>query len=194
MGIKADSPFADVVLDTIADYEPTKTDLESWVELKPATGDDVVTTEIGLFGADLTTFNENCAVASDDCDVADFEKYSGWAIGIKWTAAGGGDGGDGGDGGGGGGDPCAADPTASGCPGDPCVADPNEPGCPGDDPCAADNTLPGCPGYDPCAADNTASGCPGDPCAADPTASGCPMDPCIADPTWCRRLRQATDE
>jgi len=120
MGIKADSPFADVVLDTIADYEPTKTDLESWVELKPATGDDVVTTEIGLFGADLTTFNENCAVASDDCDVADFEKYSGWAIGIKWTAAGGGDGGGGGD------DDCAADNTL--------------PGCPGYDPCAADNT------------------------------------------------------
>ena len=88
MGIKADSPFAEVVLDTIADYVPTKTDLESWVELDPADGDDVVTTTAGLFGGDdLTTFNENCAIASDDCKVEDYEKYSGWAIGIKWTAA-----------------------------------------------------------------------------------------------------------
>ena len=119
MGIESDSTFADVVLDTIADYVPSETDLESWVELKPATGDDVVTTTVGLFGGnDLTTFNENCAIASDDCDVADYEKYSGWAIGIKWTAA------DAAGGGGGGGDPCAADPTASGCPMDPCMVDP----------------------------------------------------------------------
>ena len=88
MGLAADSTFADVVLDTIAEYVPTDTDLESWVELDPATGDDIVTTTTGLFGgSDLTTFNENCAVASDNCDVADYEKYSGWAIGIKWTAA-----------------------------------------------------------------------------------------------------------
>ena len=87
MGLAADSTFEDVVLDTIADYVPTDTDLEGWVELDPATDDDIVTTSTGLLGADLTTFNENCAVASDNCDVADYEKYSGWAIGIKWTAA-----------------------------------------------------------------------------------------------------------
>ena len=116
MGLDADSTFAEVVLDTIADYVPSETDLESWVELDPATGDDVVTTSTGLFGGnDLTTFNENCAIASDDCKVEDYEKYSGWAIGIKWTAA----------------DvevpsdPCAADPTASGCPMDPCMVDPS---------------------------------------------------------------------
>ena len=120
MGIKADSTFAEVVLDTIAEYVPTETDLESWVELKPATGDDVVTTTVGLFGGnDLTTFNENCAIASDDCKVEDYEKYSGWAIGIKWTAA----------------DveapsdPCLADATAPGCPMDPCMADPTGPTC-----------------------------------------------------------------
>ena len=124
MGIKADSTFVEVVLDTIADYVPTETDLESWVELDPADGDDVVTTTAGLFGGnDLTTFNENCAIASDDCKVEDYEKYSGWAIGIKWTAA---DAAGGGDGGGGGDDDCAADNTL--------------PGCPGYDPCAADNT------------------------------------------------------
>ena len=115
MGLDADSPFADVVLETIADYVPSETDLESWVELKPATGDDVVTTTVGLFGGnDLTTFNENCAIASDDCDVADYEKYSGWAIGIKWTAADAADEVD----------PCTADPTAPGCPMDPCMVDP----------------------------------------------------------------------
>ena len=36
MGLDANSTFADVVLDTIADYVPTETDLESWVELDPA--------------------------------------------------------------------------------------------------------------------------------------------------------------
>ena len=75
MGLAADSTFEDVVLDTIADYVPTDTDIEVWVELDPATGDDVVTTATGLFGADLTTFHENCAIASDNCDVADYAKY-----------------------------------------------------------------------------------------------------------------------
>ena len=166
MGIKADSTFADVVLDTIADYVPSETDLESWVELKPATGDDVVTTEIGLFGADLTTFNENCAVASDDCDVADFEKYSGWAIGIKWTAADAEPV-----------DPCFINPAAPGCPMDPCIVNPAAAGC-GDPDCANDPSAAGC--EPDCAADPTATGCP---CDLDPTAPGCPNDPCVIDNT-----------
>ncbi len=40
---------------------------------------------MGLFGADLTDFYSNCAVASALCTAADYSKYTGWAIGANWT-------------------------------------------------------------------------------------------------------------
>ena len=66
---------------------PTSTDLEAWTELKPATDDAIVTTTVGLFGADLTDFLDGCAIATEECDVTEYENFSGWAIGIEWTAA-----------------------------------------------------------------------------------------------------------
>ena len=65
---------------------PTPTDLEAWTELKPATDDAIVTTTVGLFGAELTDFLDNCATATEECDVTKYENFSGWAIGIEWTA------------------------------------------------------------------------------------------------------------
>ena len=86
MGIDSDSPLIEVFTETIDAYVPTSTDLEAWTKLDPATDDEIVTTAVGLFGADLTDFLDNCATATEECDVAEYENFSGWAIGIEWTA------------------------------------------------------------------------------------------------------------
>ena len=87
MGIASDSPLIEVFTELVDAEVPTSTDLEAWTELKPATDDAIVTTAVGLFGADLTEFLDNCATATEECDVTEYENFSGWAIGIEWTAA-----------------------------------------------------------------------------------------------------------
>ena len=72
--------------ETIDTYVPTSTDLDAWTELDPATGNTMVNTSVGLFGADLTDFLDNCALATEECDVAEYDNFSGWAIGVQWTA------------------------------------------------------------------------------------------------------------
>ena len=45
-----------------------------------------IQTKVGLFGADLLDFYNDCAVAGVDvCDPTDYHDYTGWAIGIEWT-------------------------------------------------------------------------------------------------------------
>ena len=45
-----------------------------------------VVTSVGLFGYDLTDFLDECATleADEDCKVADYDAYTGWAIGVNW--------------------------------------------------------------------------------------------------------------
>ena len=108
----------EVFEETIGDYEPTSTDLDGWTELEPsaiADTDTEITTTVGLFGADLTDFEANCAAATGDCDPEDYVDFSGWAIGIKWTA---------------GTAPAPANPCVTAPPTD-CVCYPAAPGCPG---------------------------------------------------------------
>ena len=81
----ADATIEELWADHAADWVPSDTDLESWVEVDPAT-DDTTATFVGLFGADLTDFLEAC-VTSDDCDDTDYDAYSGWAFGVEWTPA-----------------------------------------------------------------------------------------------------------
>ena len=81
----ADATIEDLWADHAEDWVPSDTDLESWVEVDPAT-DDTTATFVGLFGADLTDFLEAC-VTSDDCDDTDYDAYSGWAFGVEWTPA-----------------------------------------------------------------------------------------------------------
>ncbi len=47
---------------------------------------NTVTTSVGLFGTDLTAFQEACAAAADTavCDPADYETYTGWGVGVNW--------------------------------------------------------------------------------------------------------------
>ena len=42
---------------------------------------------MGVFGDDLTYFYADCAVASTVCTAKDYNKYTGWAIGVEWTWA-----------------------------------------------------------------------------------------------------------
>jgi hypothetical protein len=50
---------------------------------------NTVTTSVGLFGTDLTAFNEACAAAADTavCDPADYETYTGWGVGVNWASS-----------------------------------------------------------------------------------------------------------
>ena len=51
-----------------------------------ATVDNTVVTSVGLFGYDLTDFLDECATleADEDCTVADYDAYTGWAVGVNW--------------------------------------------------------------------------------------------------------------
>ena len=69
-------------------YAPTGAEITAWntVTKNAAAGDKVVT-KVGLFGADLEKFNEDCVTYESFCKVKDYEDFSGWAVGIAWTAA-----------------------------------------------------------------------------------------------------------
>jgi hypothetical protein len=68
------------------DFTATATEITAWSKATPFKGDTTVT-NVGLFGADLTKFNEDCVDMEDKCDVADYEDWSGWAIGVNFTPA-----------------------------------------------------------------------------------------------------------
>jgi len=69
-------------------YAPTADEITAWKEVtKHASASTTVVTKAGLFGADLEKFNEDCVTYEDFCDVADYETFSGWAVGVVWTAA-----------------------------------------------------------------------------------------------------------
>lgn len=40
---------------------------------------------MGLFGADLTDFNDDCVTLDTKCKPADYEVYSGWALGVQFA-------------------------------------------------------------------------------------------------------------
>lgn len=52
-----------------------------------AAGDEnTVVTRVGLWGYTLTEFLEECATLeeTDECTVADYDAYTGWAVGVNW--------------------------------------------------------------------------------------------------------------
>jgi hypothetical protein len=84
-----------------ADITATDTEIAAWKTLEPvqrtykealssgrlsAAVDNKVTTSVGLFGADLTKFNEDCVALDTLCKVADYEAYNGWGVGVNWTS------------------------------------------------------------------------------------------------------------
>jgi hypothetical protein len=67
------------------EYKPSADEITAWNTVtKHASAGTTVTIKAGLFGADLTKFNEECAEL-DWCDVTDYETFSGWAVGVAWT-------------------------------------------------------------------------------------------------------------
>ena len=87
MGITKDSTLSQVFEESKKSFTPTSSDVGEWTKLTPATGDAVVTTKVGLLGVDLTDFLDNCAKATKACHVPDYDEFTGWAIGVEWTAA-----------------------------------------------------------------------------------------------------------
>ena len=69
-------------------YAPTAAEITAWGTVtKHASASTTVVTKAGLFGADLTKFNEDCVTYESFCKVEDYETFSGWAVGVAWTAA-----------------------------------------------------------------------------------------------------------
>ena len=67
------------------EYKPSAAEITAWNTVtKHASAVATLVTKAGLFGADLTKFNEECAEL-DWCKVEDYEDYSGWAVGVAWT-------------------------------------------------------------------------------------------------------------
>ena len=83
--IEAASTLADV-LAAHNDFAATSEQMTNWVELTPLASGDA-STLVGLFGADLTDFLADCAIATTNCTSSDYDNYSGWAIGVDWTVA-----------------------------------------------------------------------------------------------------------
>ena len=63
-------------------WYPNETDIGAWNTADHATSDTTYTTDIGLFGADLTDFLADCALATDNCTSSDYDAYTGWGFGI----------------------------------------------------------------------------------------------------------------
>lgn len=80
--ITSTSTLAQVFAATIP--TPTATDESSWTTLTPLAS-STVTSKVGLFGADLTSFYADCAVASALCTASAFSSFTGWAIGVQFT-------------------------------------------------------------------------------------------------------------
>jgi hypothetical protein len=70
-------------------WEPTAEQVTDWVTVTRG-GDTTITNDkavikVGLFGAELDDFNEDCAALEDKCKEADYEDYSGWALGVSFA-------------------------------------------------------------------------------------------------------------
>ena len=83
MTISASSTVQDV-LDAHNDYAPTSTEIKAWNTLTKYVSADSTVARVGLFGADLTKFNEDCLL-STLCAAKDYSAWNGWAIGVNWA-------------------------------------------------------------------------------------------------------------
>ena len=84
-GITAASTVTNVLAAYNA-YTATSAEITAW---NSGTGGVTTTkTSVGLFGADLTDFLADCAiaVATTACKVADYDNYNGWAIGVNFAS------------------------------------------------------------------------------------------------------------
>jgi hypothetical protein len=83
MAITSTSTLAEVFTTAVAtkEWDPSADDIKAWKTLT-GVASDKVTISMGLTGLDLTTFLEDCALATTNCKSAEYEKYNGWALGV----------------------------------------------------------------------------------------------------------------
>lgn len=69
-------------------WGPSADELGKWNTATKHLTADTVTTKVGLFTEDLTTFRANCATATTNCVPATYTAalFSGAAIGVNWTS------------------------------------------------------------------------------------------------------------
>ena len=93
------TPLEDLFTDYNAKIVATAAEIEAWNPLDPVPSTarlmsgrlgvaaNTVVTSVGLFGYDLEDFLAECATleADDDCKVADYDAYTGWAVGVNWA-------------------------------------------------------------------------------------------------------------
>ena len=65
-------------------FAPTAAEITAWKTVTASATADKTVTKAGLFGADLTKFNEDCVTLKDACKPADYADYTGWAIGVNF--------------------------------------------------------------------------------------------------------------
>ena len=92
------TPLEDLFTDYNAKIVATADEIKAWNPLDPVPStarlmsgrlgtDNTVVTSVGLFGYALDDFLEECATleADGDCKVADYDAYTGWAVGVNWA-------------------------------------------------------------------------------------------------------------
>ena len=92
------TPLEDLFTDYNAKIVATADEIEAWNTLDPVAilgrlmsdrlgAANTVTTSVGLFGYALDDFLEECATleVDGDCEVADYDAYTGWAVGVFWS-------------------------------------------------------------------------------------------------------------
>ena len=91
------TPLGELFTEYNAKITATADEIAAWNPIDPRAAtvrlmsgrlgvDNTVVTSVGLFGYDLTDFLDECATleADDDCTVADYDAYTGWAVGVNW--------------------------------------------------------------------------------------------------------------
>lgn len=72
-----------------AEWKATDAEVTLWSTMAAIKTADLAVNKLGLFGADLTSFNEKCAAdtaTTAKCSVTTYEKYNGWGVGISFGA------------------------------------------------------------------------------------------------------------
>ena len=96
--VDADTTLAELWTEYNPSFVATAAEIEAWNtldvvgtiarlragKLSAPGADNTVVTYVGLFGVDLTDFLADCET-SDDCDPADYDVYTGWAVGVNWS-------------------------------------------------------------------------------------------------------------
>jgi hypothetical protein len=74
-----------------AEFKATADEIQTWKTLNKdqiySEPDSVeVVTSVGLFGADLNSFHDDCVSLEDLCNLSDYADYTGWGVGVNFAS------------------------------------------------------------------------------------------------------------